>query len=101
MDQAHIRGLATGISSLVAGLPRSWHGDHAIGAHKKISRIPLIAPDAALPIISGGVELAVGLPPIDGFRALIQQTASGGETWRPMSQTKPANSRAIAAQVLF
>ena len=40
MDQAHIRGLVTGIASLVAGLPRSWLGDHTVVPTKNFEDSP-------------------------------------------------------------
>src|SRR5260370_39614272 len=92
MDQAHIRALVSGISYFVTGLPLSWIGDHRcfLGAHKKISRVPLNR--ARRRVTDSPGLLTCGAPPYP---------APFTGTRLPMSQINPQSSRAIAAVTLL
>ena len=131
MDQAHIRGLGTAVHLSVAGLPRSWLGDHAQVArplknhedspHRAKHRVadPTVVSMCCRRILrmtrlrddAGGFPRRRRRPLLRPEVAARSRKpvfycredfgCSIGRKRRAMSQTNPTSSRAMAAQVLF
>src|SRR5215831_17938819 len=106
MDQTDIRGLVTDTSSFRRGAAYTLRsGIIACDSHVVRSRIPLIGPaHRVAPPVSWCRELYVRWFCHVYLRCVGRVGVRGQAvtvTWRPMSQSKPVSSRAMATQILF